>query len=272
MKGNRYYTPESDAVSDDVTVRGLHVREVLYPKFVDRPAGSEDGLIMSFHDPVQLFFDGAVRPVPAGTTVVFAPWNRHYFGDDRREWSHSWMWFGGRAAGKWLNAEAFPLNRPLPFGAEFIVVRYLEMVYAEVASHAPADGEILKGILDLMFRELARVASPGESRPLPEPFRRIRQYVEVHLHRSISLEELAEAAHLSVSHFSATFRHWFGVSPIRYVLDQRMQRAAVQLLDMNLTVSEVARSVGYDDPLYFSKQFKRVFGKNPTAFRTRKPT
>ena len=76
----------------------------------------------------------------------------------------------------------------------------------------------------------------------------------------ITVAELARRADLSPSRFAHLFAEQVGVSPMRYLERQRM-RLAEQLLDLTpRTVAEIARTVGYDDPLYFSSRFRAYAG------------
>jgi len=87
------------------------------------------------------------------------------------------------------------------------------------------------------------------------------------LDQPMQLTEIAAEAGLSVSHYSTLFRAQTGFSPIDYFLRMRMQRAA-QLLDTTeMRVSEIAASLGYDDPYYFSRQFRHFMRRSPRAYR-----
>jgi AraC family transcriptional regulator of arabinose operon len=83
----------------------------------------------------------------------------------------------------------------------------------------------------------------------------------------MTLDELAETADLSVSRFSELFRRRFGCSPMRYVLELRLRRAAILLNDPSLSIAQVAAGAGFQDPLYFSRRFGRHFGVSPTGYR-----
>ena len=87
----------------------------------------------------------------------------------------------------------------------------------------------------------------------------------------ITVADLARRAGLSPSRFAHLFTAQAGTSPMRYLERQRM-RLAEQLLDLTpRTVTEVARTVGFDDPLYFSSRFRSYAGRSPTAYRRRGP-
>lgn len=95
------------------------------------------------------------------------------------------------------------------------------------------------------------------------------EYIQRHIHRALSLKELAKTVHLSPSRFYAVFRESLGVAPRDYVLNQRIQEAQKLLLTTAMSVSEVAESVGYSSQFQFSRVFKRAAGVPPLQYRKR---
>lgn len=87
--------------------------------------------------------------------------------------------------------------------------------------------------------------------------------------KEVSVSALAKEVGLSISHFSALFREATGFGPRLYQTRLRMLKAR-QLLDTtDLAVSQIARLVGYQDPLYFSRRFQLIHKVTPTEHRSR---
>jgi AraC-like DNA-binding protein len=86
--------------------------------------------------------------------------------------------------------------------------------------------------------------------------------------RRWTVSELARAAGYSRSAFASHFRELVGESPIAYVTRTRLTFAASELERPDLSVGEVARSVGYASESAFSRAFTRTFGITPGAYRT----
>src|SRR5665647_3026623 len=80
---------------------------------------------------------------------------------------------------------------------------------------------------------------------------------------------LAAMVGLSTSQLGARFRDELGVSPLQYQLQIRMAHARVLLDTTDLAIAAVARGCGYDDALYFTRQFTRTHGTPPSAYRER---
>jgi AraC family transcriptional regulator len=85
--------------------------------------------------------------------------------------------------------------------------------------------------------------------------------------RPVELAELATAAHVSKEHLGRLFRRHYGAGIVGSLELIRLGRAATLLERSNLTVTEVASSVGFRDPLHFSKRFRRAYGVSPRTYR-----
>src|SRR5690606_6844081 len=79
--------------------------------------------------------------------------------------------------------------------------------------------------------------------------------------------QLAKQLRLSHDYFARRFAATFGMSPRSWLVQQRVSHGAYRLVDTNLTISEVAAELGYDDPFLFSRQFKQVMGQSPRDYR-----
>jgi transcriptional regulator GlxA family with amidase domain len=101
----------------------------------------------------------------------------------------------------------------------------------------------------------------------PQALRRVREYVETHVHRNIDLETLAGTAELSVYHFARAFKQSTGVTPHGYVLQKRIERAQDMLVRTDLPLSEIALDTGFADHSHFARQFRRLTGMSPSEVR-----
>lgn len=102
---------------------------------------------------------------------------------------------------------------------------------------------------------------------LDDRVREAMEFMGQNLKRKVSLEEIADAAGLSVSRLSWLFRKHAAASPMQYMEAQRLDRAQRLLELTNLSVKEISRRVGFDSPFYFSLRFKRHTGLSPRTYR-----
>lgn len=92
-------------------------------------------------------------------------------------------------------------------------------------------------------------------------------YLENHHQEDITLETLAEMLYISPTQLSKVFRTITGKSPIKYLIEIRLKHAYELLIHTNLTIREISEEVGYQDPFYFSKLFKKHYGLAPSKTR-----
>lgn len=85
--------------------------------------------------------------------------------------------------------------------------------------------------------------------------------------RDLDVRHVARMVDTSVSHLHRLFKDALGTSPLRYAHDHLIAQAKDALATTTLSCREIARRLGYDDPLYFSAVFKRVAGVSPREFR-----
>lgn len=100
-----------------------------------------------------------------------------------------------------------------------------------------------------------------------EPVRQAMEHLRHHFVRPVSVPELARTAGLSTSHFSALFHAATGGGVVDYAKRLRMARARELLITSSRSIADIAEHVGYQDPFYFSRQFRTVHGCSPKAYR-----
>lgn len=100
-------------------------------------------------------------------------------------------------------------------------------------------------------------------------FSAVVEHVIAHYADRISVAQLAQLAHLSVSQLIRRFRAHFGTTPARYIRRVRVNAAARLLIETDQTVEQIAGACGFYDASHFVKQFKHETGATPHAYRTR---
>ncbi|MEO0536935.1 MAG: AraC family transcriptional regulator [Cyanobacteria bacterium P01_A01_bin.123] len=94
----------------------------------------------------------------------------------------------------------------------------------------------------------------------------VLDYIEAHLTEDLSLADLALTAGLSKFHFSRLFKDVIGLTPHKYVLKRRIERATQVLKQGDLTIAQVAHTFGFTDQSHFTRVFKQVKGVTPKLF------
>jgi AraC-like DNA-binding protein len=101
----------------------------------------------------------------------------------------------------------------------------------------------------------------------PAALRRVKEYIDSNLATNIDLAVLADTAGFSMFHFARAFKQSEGVTPHRYLLERRIERAENLLVKTELPISEVAISSGFSDQSHLARHFRQRVGVSPSTYR-----
>lgn len=91
-------------------------------------------------------------------------------------------------------------------------------------------------------------------------------YIKNHYNQDLRLKDVAEAVAISPQYFSKVFKKELGVNFIDYLTNVRMETAKTMIKEGKLTIKEICYQIGYNDPNYFSRLFKKVEGMSPSEY------
>ncbi len=97
--------------------------------------------------------------------------------------------------------------------------------------------------------------------------KKVKEYLESNYHEDISIGDLATIFAINPNYLSTVYKKKTGKALMRHLMEIRVQHACALLRDGALSTVEISRSVGYHEPQYFYKVFKRVTGKTPLDFK-----
>lgn len=136
--------------------------------------------------------------------------------------------------------------------------------------NAPGWELYVVGALSFLFAYLKRIGFfvKSERTASHKSFSKsVIEYVESHYTESISSGMVAEKMFLNNSYFCRLFKSSFGCTFAEYLLEYRIERAKLALNNTKAPISDIAIRTGFNSFSYFSKMFKRLVGKTPTAYR-----
>lgn len=138
------------------------------------------------------------------------------------------------------------------------------------AAHEPgpmqgllADLAVSEIVVRLLQTQARRILLAPEAVPQGHRLRHVVEYVRANLHRDLSADELARLACLSRAQFFRAFRQELGLSPVEFILRERVAQACRLLRDGNRYFTDVAYRCGFSSPSYFNRVFKAVMGVSP---------
>ncbi|GLO16098.1 transcriptional regulator [Pseudomonas putida] len=133
--------------------------------------------------------------------------------------------------------------------------------------HQPAvKNQIISGILtEIMIGENSRLTREIRSSRLDPA--QLQNWIDYHLDEPITVAQIADTFHISESYLYVLLKNLMGCSPLQYLTQRRMQRAADLLKKEKLLVGHIACQVGYADTAAFDKAFRNFFGITPRQYR-----
>lgn len=203
--------------------------------------------------------DDGRRPVRARSMIGVVPGVRHSYGPDADGWSEQWVLLRGRSLAVHTALGLLPREPVALVDRPDAVLRAFARLRAGRDAATPADH--VRRSADCTVLLLA-VAPDGTSSSAVDRLTREPD-------GAASVRDHARALGTSEAQLRALVLSSTGATPKSLVLRGRVDRAKALLAETSLPVARVAVRVGYEDPAYFARLFRRVVGVTPTTFRTR---
>lgn len=210
--------------------------------------------------------------VTAGNMVLYQPkqeMHYEYFGKDKPE--VYWVHFTGGQVRSILKRHDVPMDNNVFYAGNSPTYGYLfkEMIL-ELQTCRVGYEALLSMYLEQIFVLVQRSRldkSPVVSSHLQEEMGIARRYFQEHYNEDINIEEYALSRNMSVSYFLKKFKEVTTKSPMQYILGIRISNAVSLLESTDYNVTEISTIIGYDNPLYFSRIFKKQKGVSPSDYR-----
>ena len=210
--------------------------------------------------------------VTSGNMVLYQPkqeMHYEYFGKDKPE--VYWVHFTGSDVRNILKKYEVPLDNNVFYSGNSPTYGYLfkEMIL-ELQTCRVGFEELLSMYLQQIFVLIQRSRMdkrPVVSSHIQEEMGMARRYFQEHYNEDINIEEYALSRNMSVSYFLKKFKEVTTTSPMQYILGIRINNAVSLLESTDYNVTEISTIIGYDNPLYFSRIFKKQKGVSPSDYR-----
>ncbi len=210
--------------------------------------------------------------VTAGQIVVYRPKEPQryvYYGTEQTE--VYWVHFTGNNVKNILRHYGITDDmRVITTGASLEYTRIFKQMIQELQRCQICYPELLTFLLLELLIQISRQIGRVHRRKdiyLDMQMELAIQFFNDHYHTEISIEEYAASRGMSVSWFIRSFKQYTHTTPMQYLVERRMTNAQVLLETTNYSISEIANLVGYDNPLYFSRIFKKQKGMSPSDYR-----
>ena len=195
-----------------------------------------------------------------------------YSADEREPWEYYWVGFNGTEAKRMVNLTGFQESAPVLRLPETEEIRNLLLNIYQSSGNTPAADAEMAGYLYLFLARLIRETGAGvvgNSTSASVPVEYLTQavrFVQRNYANAITVQDIADYAGVSRSQLYRAFLANYNLSPHDFLQKYRINEACSLLRSGRLTVTEVAASVGFGDPLYISRAFKRLKSLTPTDY------
>lgn len=195
-----------------------------------------------------------------------------YQADENDPWTYLWVGFSGSRAKDLLNQSRLLENYYLHSSLHSAILECMHKINHVQMHSTPAITELV--LIGFLNQLLAALIEEFPSEALLKPETQTKYYVQqaikiIHSHYAypIKVSEIADNLALSRSYLYKIFKQETGYAIKDYILQIKMKRSCQLLENPSRNITEIAYSVGYQDPLAFSAAFKNYFHMSPSDYR-----
>ena len=198
-----------------------------------------------------LVMNDKVYKILKNQVFIIPPDTRYFYQSDEKEpWEYTWINFDGDYAQCLLN-----LKSPV------VSIKNNYFQYVErCREHAGQEAEYLAGLLFLIITEITK--KPTTSNYV----RMTKNYITSYYSHNIKIDDIASTIGLDRKYLAKIFKNSTNMTMTDFLLEVRMRKASESIANGETSITAISASVGFDDPLFFSRQFKKYYGVSPTEF------
>jgi AraC family transcriptional regulator, arabinose operon regulatory protein len=242
---------------------------------IDRPHGMKGYILNLTSKGAGTLFAGAdAFDVQPGELLLFPPSASHYYQrkSDSVSWFHRWVYFRPRAFWhEWLNWQEQRNGVYITRGLDTSTIQQLERLFIDIEYTSKSDvvyrNDLAINLLEQLLIRCKTLQPDVVSKPIDPRIIQAMNYMTQNLNQDFSIDDVAANICLSPSRLGHLFRDETGMTITHWRDDQRISRAKQLLVTTNHSINQIGRIIGYSDPLYFSRVFKRKAGVSPKIYR-----
>jgi len=242
---------------------------------IDRPGGMK-GFIINITSKGEgtVFANEEAFDVKQGELLLFPPSAAHYYHRKAKcsSWFHRWIYFRPRAFWHdWLSWQIEKNGVFVTRNLDAETTKDLESLFIDIEytskSEVPYRNDLAINLLEQLLIRCKTLQPDVMNKRLDPRVIESMNFMTQHLNEEFTIEDVSAHICLSPSRLGHLFRSEMNMSITQWRDDQRISRAKHLLLTTNYSINQIGRIVGYSDPLYFSRVFKRKSGVSPKHFR-----
>jgi AraC family transcriptional regulator of arabinose operon len=217
------------------------------------------------------WFDGVEEVVTSGHMVLYQPQEIQkyvYYVEDHPE--VFWIHFTGYDVKNILNYHGITLDKHVFYSGTLPDYKMLfRKIIRELQQCEYGYEDYIASLFNIILLLVSRQQQESEktTTSIPEEIEAAVAYFNENYNTKVSVDDYAESLHISTNWFIRNFKLYMKISPAQYILSLRMVNAQSLLENTEYNIGEIAEIVGYDNPLYFSRVFKKEYGVSPAQYR-----
>lgn len=221
-------------------------------------------------------YKGQTIHLQAGDLFLLKPDELTFYQADQEDpWAYYWLGISGAKAGDYfahslISDQSYLIqSETCPTTTTAQLVKNIVQFAQTARFNELTQIHILSKLYELMFHlgSIAHRELPSETSPSQQLYLDCKQILDTHYSTHLSIQKIAQELGVHRSYLTTIFKEFQQQSPKEYLLYVRMHRAKQLLESTSEPVKFIAYSVGFSDPLHFSKTFKTFWGISPSQVR-----
>ena len=189
-----------------------------------------------------------------------------YYPKTKNPWQYLWIECTGPHCKQLFKQAGFTEDRPTIENIEEIEEPFSQLINTSCENKNGFIYGMIGKFYEIMYTLIKKNSLPVEQDTLNE----ITEYIKAnYFDPNLTIDSIAHKFGISAPYLSKIFKKEKGLSPIKYLLNTRMEHACSMLSTQQYTISEIAYAVGYNSPFYFSNAFKKIYGFPPSSYSTK---
>lgn len=194
-----------------------------------------------------------------------------YYGDKDDPWKNYWVGFSGKEFNKFINFTSLSSAATLKYQTDSNIVKVIKEVCGYTLQTLDKEMNLFfyqSKIYELLLAMSTEFPSDKQTVLVEQNYDAVAyEYINSNYHKQISVNQIASFIGISRSYLYKLFKESYGISPQEYLIQKRMHRAVDLILHTSKPINVIAKEVGYDDQLHFSKAFRATYGVSPSKFK-----
>jgi AraC-type DNA-binding domain-containing proteins len=217
-------------------------------------------------------FSGKTHKIGEGNIIVYLPGQTQFCKYDFKDSTELfWIYFTGSAVHDYLSNMRILEKQVHYVGVNNEIISIFKKTISELQLKRPKFENLCSVyLLELFtFFSILQLNSKTVKSSTDDAIIRLALKMHSKYPKKCSVNDFARICNLSLSRFTHKFKKEIGFTPVQYVTRIRIEEAKYMLSNSSLNITEISSVVGYDNPLYFSRIFKKALGVSPSLYKTR---